>query len=165
MVILQKRVHGLTESSLERFIARAKAKVGLRGAVSVLVTNNREMQELNYRFRRQDKATDVLSFPALRGTVTRFAGDIAISSEIATANAKQLGHSAAEEVKILALHGVLHLRGFDHERDDGAMARKEHNLRRELRLPMGLIERRDGETAMKRSGRKTGVSRAKRGRR
>ena len=132
---MQKRVPGVTEASLERFVVRAKKKVGLRGAVSVLITSSREMRELNYRFRRKDEATDVLSFPALRGVVTRFAGDVAISAEIASANAKSLGHSAAEEVKILVLHGVLHLSGYDHERDDGEMARTELNLRKEMKLP------------------------------
>jgi probable rRNA maturation factor len=143
LIILQKRVPGVTEASLERFVVRAKKKVGLKGAVSVLITSSREMRELNYRFRRKDEATDVLSFPALRGVVTRFAGDVAISAEIASANAKSLGHSAAEEVKILVLHGVLHLSGYDHERDDGEMARTELNLRKEMKLPAGLIERRE----------------------
>ena len=137
---MQKRVPGVTEAALERFVVRAKKKVGLRGTVSVLITSSREMRELNYRFRRKNEATDVLSFP-LRGMVTRFAGDVAISAEIASANAKRLGHSAAEEVKILVLHGVLHLSGFDHERDHGEMARTEVSLRKEMRLPAGLIER------------------------
>lgn len=132
----------MTEGALERFVARAKKKVGLKGAVSVLVTSSREMRELNYRFRRKDEATDVLSFPALRGVVTRFAGDVAISAEIAAENAKRLGHSAGEEVKILVLHGVLHLSGYDHERDHGEMANTEARLRKEMKLPVGLIERR-----------------------
>lgn len=153
MIILQKRVPGLTEGALERFVIRAKKKVGLRGAVSVLITSSREMRELNYRFRRKDEATDVLSFPALRGVVTRFAGDVAISAEIAAENAKRLGHSPAEEVKILALHGVLHLSGYDHERDHGQMARTEERLRKEMKLPAGLIERREGGKAFNRKDR------------
>jgi probable rRNA maturation factor len=68
-------------------------------------------------------------------------GDIAISAEIAASNAKQLGHSEAEEIKILALHGILHLAGFDHERDNGEMAAEEVRLRSALKLPTGLIER------------------------
>jgi probable rRNA maturation factor len=153
LIILQKRVHGLTEGALERFVIRAKKKVGLRGAVSILITSSREMRELNYRFRRKDEATDVLSFPALRGVVTRFAGDVAISAEIAAENAKRLGHSPAEEVKILALHGVLHLSGYDHERDHGQMARTEERLRKEMKLPAGLIERREGGKAINRKDR------------
>ena len=70
-----------------------------------------------------------------------FAGDIAISAEIASAKAASLGHSAAQEIKILALHGVLHLAGYDHENDNGEMAGKEAKLRRSLGLPVGLIER------------------------
>jgi len=153
LIILQKRVPGLTERALERFVARAKKMVGLKGAVSVLITSSREMRELNYRYRRKDVATDVLSFPALRGVVTRFAGDIAISAEIAAANAKRLQHSTGDEIKILALHGVLHLSGYDHERDDGQMARTEARLRKEMKLPVGLIERRGDEEALKRKDR------------
>jgi probable rRNA maturation factor len=99
------------------------------------------MQALNRRFRKKDKPTDVLSFPVLPGIATRLAGDIAISAEIAVQNARTLGHSPAEEIKVLALHGILHLRGYDHESDEGQMARREQKLRRELRLPVTLIER------------------------
>jgi probable rRNA maturation factor len=141
LVILQKRVVGLTELALDRFVARACRAAGLRAAVHVLVTSNIELQELNRRFRGKDQPTDVLSFPALPGLKPRYAGDIAISAEIAAQNARALGHSAAEEIKILALHGILHLRGYDHERDHGKMARREEKLRRDLRLPVGLIER------------------------
>jgi probable rRNA maturation factor len=161
VIILQKTVAGLMESTLERFVLRAKRKVGLQGAVNILITTNREMRELNYRFRRKNEATDVLSFPALRGTVMRFAGDVAISAEIAAANAKRLGHSPSEEIKILALHGLLHLRGYDHERDRGEMARKEEKLRTELKLPIALIERREnvgrGKPARGRTKPKTSV--------
>jgi probable rRNA maturation factor len=141
LVILQKRVVGLTEVALDRFISRARAAAGLRAAVNVLVTSSAELRELNQRFRGKDQPTDVLSFPALPGLKPRFAGDIAISAEIATHNARTLGHSPAEEIKILALHGILHLRGFDHETDNGTMARREEKLRRELHLPIGLIQR------------------------
>ena len=116
--------------------------VGLRGAVSVLVTSNRELQGLNRRFRGKNKPTDVLSFPAMPGLMRGFAGDVAISSEIAALNARRLGHTAAEEIRILALHAVLHLAGYDHELDDGEMERKETRLRKTLGLPVGLIERR-----------------------
>jgi len=141
LVILQKRVVGLTELALDRFVARARRAAGLRAAVNVLVTSNAELRELNRRFRGKDQPTDVLSFPALPGLKPRYAGDIAISAEIAAHNARTLGHTAAEEIKILALHGILHLRGYDHERDRGKMARREEKLRRELRLPIALIER------------------------
>lgn len=93
-----------------------------------------------------DQPTDVLSFPGADGgndSAGSFAGEIAISCDIARANAKTLNHSIADEVKILALHGVLHLAGFDHENDHGEMARKENQLRRQLKLERGLIERSD----------------------
>lgn len=150
LVILQKRVVGLTELALDRFVSRARRAAGLRAPVNVLVTSNAELRELNRCFRGKNQPTDVLSFPALPGLKPHFAGDIAISAEIAANNARALGHTAAEEVKILALHGILHLRGYDHERDQGKMARREEKLRRDLRLPTGLIKR----TAPPRRGRR-----------
>jgi probable rRNA maturation factor len=83
----------------------------------------------------------VLSFPAIPGLMEDFAGDVAISAEIAARNARRLGHTAAEEIRILTLHGLLHLAGYDHERDGGEMERKEARLRKSLGLPVGLIER------------------------
>ena len=140
-MILHKPVAGLTELMLARFLARARRAAGLRGLVNILVTSNTEMKSLNRRFRGKDRATDVLSFPAAADAGNGFAGDIAISSEIATQNARVFGHAPAVEVKILTLHGVLHLRGYDHEGDHGQMTRLEQKLRRELHLPVGLIER------------------------
>jgi len=142
VVIFRRRVSELTELALGRFVMRARRAAGLKGTVDVLVTSNAEMRELNRRFRGKNKATDVLSFPAPSGgDRTPFAGEIAISAEIAAQNASDCGHKAAQEVKILVLHGVLHLCGYDHERDKGQMARRERQLRAQLRLPVGLIER------------------------
>ncbi len=149
MVIWQKNVPGLSDAGFRSFLMRARKAVKLRGDVQVLITSNSQMRALNRQFRGKDKTTDVLSFPAAEPPGTKSttksklknAGDIAISFEIATRNARQLGHSTAFEIKILALHGILHLAGYDHESDNGKMARKEAQLRRELRLPDGLIER------------------------
>jgi probable rRNA maturation factor len=141
VVIVQKRVTDLTELALSRFVARARRAAGLKGLVNVLLTSSAEMKSLNRRFRGRDKPTDVLSFPAEPGAQKQFAGEIAISAEIAAHNARELQHSPAEEVKILVLHGVLHLRGYDHECDNGTMARREKQLRAKLHLPLGLIER------------------------
>ncbi len=141
MVIFQKRVTDLTELALRRFVARARRAVGLKGVVNVLLTSSAEMKSLNRRFRGEDQPTDVLSFPTEPGAQEPFVGEIAISAEMAAQNARALGHSPAEEVKILVLHGVLHLRGYDHECDNGRMARREKQLRAKLRLPLGLIER------------------------
>jgi metalloprotein, YbeY/UPF0054 family len=147
VVIFQKRVAGLSELSLDRFLARARRAIGLKGTVNVLVTSGAEMKSLNRRFRGKDKSTDVLSFPSDPEAGGQLAGEIAISSEIASKNARLLGHPPAEEIKVLVLHGLLHLRGFDHESDDGAMARREQLMRVKLRLPAGLIERSTAETS------------------
>jgi probable rRNA maturation factor len=141
VVIFQKRVADLTELALNRFAARARRAVGLQGAVSVLLTTSAEMKSLNRRFRGKDKPTDVLAFPAEPDARKQFVGEIAISAEIASQNAHAFGHSPAEEVKILVLHGILHLRGYDHQCDNGQMARREKHLRAKLHLPLGLIER------------------------
>jgi probable rRNA maturation factor len=141
LVIIQERVAGLSEAALAKFVARARRAAGLQGSVSVLVTSSRELQGLNRRFRGKNKPTDVLSFPAMPGLMRGFAGDVAISAEIAARNARRLGHTAADEIRILTLHALLHLSGHDHEQDNGQMERKEQRLRKLLGLPEGLIER------------------------
>jgi probable rRNA maturation factor len=143
VVILRKRIAGLSSSTLERFVLRARRLVRLRNTVNVLITSSGELRSLNQRFRGANNATDVLSFPAplVSRQAKRVAGDVAISADIARENASRLGHSVADEVKILVLHGMLHLAGYDHERDNGKMARKESRLRRQLRLEGSLIER------------------------
>lgn len=141
MIILRRRVAGLSEATLARFVKRACAILGIEGDVDVLVTGNRELRDLNGRFRKKNIATDVLSFPPMPGLRQEFAGEVAISAEIANRNARRLGHSAAQEIKILTLHGILHLAGFDHDHDAGRMARKENHLRTMFSLPHGLIER------------------------
>ncbi len=138
--------------ALSRFAVRAKKATGLHGEVTVLVTGNREVQKLNREFRGKNKPTDVISFPSNADGIT---GDIAISADIARASARELGHGTLPELKVLILHGMLHLAGFDHEVDNGQMARKEIRLRRELGLPAGLIERTNGDGAARRMKRKT----------
>lgn len=113
----------------------------MRGEVNVVLTTSREVRTLNRSFRGNDEATDVLSFPPIPNQENNFAGDIVISADVARQNARRLGHTSADEVKILVLHGVLHLAGYDHENDRGEMARKEAHLRRQLRLPSSLTER------------------------
>ncbi len=136
---------------MQPFLSRARRAVGLRGSINVLVTSSAELRSLNRRFRGKNQPTDVLSFPALPGMKAVHAGDIAISAEIAAQNARHLGHSAAEEIKILALHGVLHLRGYDHEKDRGEMERRERKLRLALNLPVGLIERTESRLPRRRA--------------
>ena len=139
-VILKREVPGLTGRSLATFAAKASRAAKLRGAVAVLVTTNRQMRDLNVRFRGKAYATDVLSFPSPT-FVEGFAGDLAVSLDIAGRNARSLGHSLADEIRILVLHGILHLAGYDHESDNGEMAAREAGLRRQLGLPAALIER------------------------
>ncbi len=143
MVIFRKKIVGLSSASFETFLLRARRMLHFRGKVNVLVTSSTELRSLNRQFRGNDKATDVLSFPSssILPFPAAYAGDIAISADIARQNAAQLGHPVASEVKILALHALLHMAGFDHERDNGQMARKERQLRLRLRLEPGLIER------------------------
>ncbi len=140
--------------ALTTFLRRAQRSVGLSGRIDVLITANEHMRRLNRRFRRKDRPTDVLSFPssAEARTPEKYAGDLAISLEIAQSNARQMGHSVQDEIKILLLHGVLHLAGYDHESDDGEMAALEETMRARLRLPSTLIARAHGQNG---SGAKT----------
>ena len=137
---MRQTVQGVSRAGLERFTARACRAARLRGEVNVLIAPNAELRRLNRDFRHRDKPTDVLSFPAARSGKD-IAGDIAISATIARANARRLGHTLAKELQVLILHGVLHLAGYDHETDSGAMRRKEERLRAQLGLPAALIAR------------------------
>ena len=139
----------INTESLRRFLQRAQRATGVSGEVNVIITSNQRMRSLNREFRGKDKTTDVLSFPAAKPATSRngkqsIAGDIAISAEIAHDNAQSLGHSLDDELRILLLHGLLHLAGYDHETDNGEMAKLEQNLRAKLKLPTGLIERTNG---------------------
>jgi probable rRNA maturation factor len=146
--------------TLARFLREAQDAVKLRGQVTVLLTTDSAMRRLNRQFRGKNQATDVLSFPAAQPSQVskarpgapideEIAGDIAISVDTTRKQAAGLGHTLAVEIKVLVLHGLLHLAGYDHETDDGEMARLEERLRAKLRLPQGLIER--AETAGSRS--------------
>ncbi len=140
--------------ALARFLAEAKAVVPLRGHVTVLLTSDAAMRDLNRRFRGKNKPTDVLSFPAADLVQNKERGDLAISVETALRQAAGQGHALAVEIEVLMLHGLLHLAGYDHETDTGQMWRRERSLRTRLGLPQGLIER----TAGKPVGRQVGKS-------
>jgi probable rRNA maturation factor len=131
---------GLSRPGLVRFLNRARAAVGLAGEVHVLLTGDATLRRLNRTFRGKNKATDVLSFPAVESGLG-VAGDLAISLETAARQAVRFGHSLRDEVRVLLLHGILHLAGFDHEKDAGEMAAREAELRRELGVETGLIAR------------------------
>ena len=133
----------LRQRALAAFLREASPLAGLRGDVSVLLTGDTHIRRLNREFRRKDRPTDVLSFPApapLNGHAAP-AGDLAISVETAARQARDFAHPLATELRILLLHGLLHLGGYDHESDSGRMARKEAALRRRFGLAAGLIER------------------------
>jgi len=130
------------------------APAAARGIVSVGLVSDQRVRVLNRSYRRKDYATDVLSFPQAPRAAARarpssnqhlatsnFLGDIVIARGIARRQAREAGHSELTELKILALHGLLHLLGYDHERDDGRMHRVERRLRRKGGLREGLIER------------------------
>src|SRR5579872_2520627 len=122
---------GLPKADLCAFLRRIA-----RGCeVTCLITDDRELRRLNRQFCGLDYATDVLSFPQENG------GEIAISLDRAAAQAAEHGHSVSDEIRILMLHGVLHLKGMDHETDSGEMARAERRWRKRLGLPNALIDR------------------------
>jgi probable rRNA maturation factor len=143
VITLEANAEGLKTASLQRFVRVAQCASGLEGSVNVLIASSAALRQLNRRFRGKDKPTDVLSFPAAVDAPhpNGNAGDIAISLDIAADNAARLGHSLEIEIRILLLHGMLHLAGYNHETDNGRMAAREQELRRKLKLPTGLIER------------------------
>lgn len=131
----------LSKSGLTRFLNRARRAVGIEGEVDVLLAGDAELKRLNREFRGKNKSTDVLSFPGPEEFAEVHAGDIAVSLDTAAKQAVRYGHGLRDEVRVLLLHGLLHLSGMDHESDGGEMAARESELRRKLRLPGSLIER------------------------
>jgi probable rRNA maturation factor len=125
--------------ALREFAVRLQREAARGRGFDCLIADDAELRRLNREYRRKDYATDVLSFPA-EGS-GNFIGDLAISYQRAKEQAREFGHSIDDELRILMLHGVLHLMGYDHESDDGRMARAEKRWRAKLGLPVGLIER------------------------
>lgn len=130
---------GLRRRQLHSFAAALRDQVTAGRGFACRVTDDEELRRLNREFRGCDYPTDVLSFPS--GLPSGPLGDIAISSGRAADQARDQGHPLEEEIRILMLHGVLHLMGMDHESDNGRMQRAERRYRRELGLGAGLIER------------------------
>ena len=139
---------------------RRVAPAGARGGVSVALVSDRRIRLLNRAYRGRDYATDVLSFPNALGPHPLgrrpFFGDIVIARGVARRQARQARHSELTELRLLALHGLLHLLGYDHEHDRGRMFRIERRLRRKGGLPEGLIER---SAVLRRGPRRTARSR------
>ncbi|HJS59447.1 MAG TPA: rRNA maturation RNase YbeY [Vicinamibacteria bacterium] len=124
-----RRVHA---ARLRRVLGGAARALKVRGELALVLTGDRAMRRLNSRFRGKDAPTDVLSFPGEGGEAGL--GDVVISVESAARNARSLRRSLPQELDVLALHGFLHVIGYDHETDDGAMDRLERRLRRRLGL-------------------------------
>ena len=137
MSVVQQGAASTAGQGLAAWLARVAPR-SARGALTVAIVSDERMRALNRRFRRVDKVTDVLSFPS---DLPAYLGDIVIARGLAGRQARRLGHSVKAEFRVLALHGLLHLLGYDHERDAGRMARTEARLRRRAGLPLGLIAR------------------------
>ena len=125
--------------TLRNFSRALSERIGQGRAFCCLITSDEELRRLNREFLNHDYPTDVLSFPAAEEGGDM--GELAISIERAEAQAREHEHAVVDEVRVLMLHGVLHLSGMDHERDRGDMARAERKLRQEFALPTGLIAR------------------------
>jgi probable rRNA maturation factor len=129
-----------------------------RGAVALALVSDAEMRAIHRRYLGRDRVTDVLSFPAgiseswPAGAGPHPLGDLVIATGRARRQAQAAGHTLGAELRLLALHGLLHLLGYDHEADDGRMARVERRLRRQGGLVHGLIER-TSRPAPRRAGR------------
>jgi len=136
------------KAELREFLTEITERITGGRSISCLIAGDAELRRWNKAFRRRDYATDVLSFPADAGN--GHAGDVAISIDRARAQAAEHGHSLSDELRILMLHGALHLAGMDHETDSGEMARAEARWRKRFGLPASLIER---SRPMRRSGR------------
>ena len=156
LVSFRRAPAGLRRRPVREFARTLRDAVAGRRDFECLIADDRELRRLNREFRGVDHATDVLSFPVeqrlrredRRKRLSYLAalspvqlGAIAISADRAAQQAREFGHSRLDEIRILMLHGVLHLLGMDHETDRGAMARAEARWRRKLNLPAGLIAR------------------------
>jgi probable rRNA maturation factor len=134
----------LSTRGLGAWLTKA-APADARGEVTVALISDARMRTLNRSYRNKDYATDVLSFPlaeaAVSSSTSRYLGDIVIATGVAQRQADQVGHPIATELRVLALHGLLHLLGYDHETDEGGMANLEARLRKKAGLKEGLIAR------------------------
>jgi probable rRNA maturation factor len=139
VTVTDGRGRAIPDNGLARWLT-AVAPARARGDVAIAVLPDAHVRALNKRYRRKDAPTDVLSFSSGDGSLL---GDIVIASGVARRQARERRHAYRTELRVLALHGLLHLLGYDHEdaRDGGAMARVERRLRRKGGLPGSLLER------------------------
>ena len=151
MVFNRQRRVPLVTQSLADFLERVRRELRFaENSVTVQLVSDSAMARLNRKFRGKRGSTDVLSFPAAhprrargrrkgagrssRDTGGSYRGDIAIAPETARRNARRLSRGLPAELRVLILHGMLHLAGYDHETDSGQMERLERRLRRRLKL-------------------------------
>lgn len=132
MVLNRQRRVKFRQREVAAFVKLLQRQVARGQEIDVCVVSDAVIRRFNRQYRHKDSATDVLSFPPC---------DLMVSAETARRQARRLGHSLEAEMKVLALHGALHLMGHDHERDRGRMARLERRWRRKLGLPHALAER------------------------
>jgi len=131
----ERRPSGPAARTLRNLVIEVLERLGSPPSeVHILVTDDRRIQELNLQYRHIDDSTDVLSFPdgteLPEGRV--LLGQLVISRDTARIQAEQAGHSEIMELRELALHGVLHLLGYDHSEDQGEMDQLELKLRRDV---------------------------------
>ncbi|MGA2740483.1 MAG: rRNA maturation RNase YbeY [Bryobacteraceae bacterium] len=133
----------LNRRRLERFARTLRGAVARGAGFICLIAGDSELRRLNREFLGKDYPTDVLSFPLGQASepVVGNLGEMAISATRARAQAAAFGHSLEDEIRVLMLHGLLHLMGMDHETDRGQMARAEARWRQRLALPEGLVGR------------------------
>ena len=130
VLVNRQRRQPVRPERIRRLLGGAAAVLRVKGELSLVLAGDRLLRRLNREFRGKDRPTDVLSFPGGGGAAGL--GDVVISVETAGRNARGLGRTLPQELDVLALHGFLHLLGYDHETDDGSMDRLERRLRRRL---------------------------------
>jgi probable rRNA maturation factor len=128
VLLNRQRRRRVDVARVRRVLRGAARQLRVSGEVALVLAGDRTLHRLNRDYRGKDKPTDVLSFPGEEAGL----GDIVISVETAERNARRLGRTLPQEIDVLALHGFLHVLGYDHENDDGAMDRLERRLRRKL---------------------------------
>ena len=137
VVVMDGRGRTVRADRLRRWLVEVAPR-SARGECSLVMVSDRKMRALNLKFRGVDRATDVLSFSMaaekqstdLSSVAEQYLGDVVIATGVAERQARNAGHRLGYEHRRLALHGLLHLLGYDHERDNGEMARLEKKLRR-----------------------------------
>ena len=145
VTVTDGRGRPVADGGLARWLTRV-APASARGELGIALVTDARMRVLNRSYRRKGAATDVLSFvpeDPVHARIPRQLGDLVIAKGVAARQARERGHSYRTELRVLALHGLLHLLGYDHDAPDdrGRMARAEARLRRKGGLRAGLIER------------------------